>query len=324
MSASIAPASKSSEALSENPAEAIQTQMLLLKQAHFGEQIMLSPADKMEANRISGLPQAEQLSAYNEWALKLANESRKEILEQIAASTRSQIELSAKLDASEKARELSDLEAVKWKSLARVDELIKEALTKKALYEELQKAIDEINAGRNHKLREGQKKQLSVLFLDLDDFKKVNDTLKHVIGDEALKEFAKLIQANIRKNDVIARYGGEEFVVILEGASIENARDRAERIKDAVKKNLKEKILTHCPDREAEVEMQTGTVSIGVAHYSIDSDDEISAKELVDQADEAMYFSKNNGKNQVTVFDPSKRTSRNKQTRRKEDKSTED
>ncbi|MFA6121552.1 MAG: diguanylate cyclase [Sideroxydans sp.] len=128
------------------------------------------------------------------------------------------------------------------------------------------------------------KESVAVLFLDLDGFKKINDTLGHDIGDALLIETAKRIKACVRESDTVARMGGDEFTAILCKVGTANGKDIvAQKILDAIRNsfNLSEKSCA------------VG-VSIGIAVYP-DSGD--NAEDLVKVADTAMYLAKDGGKN---------------------------
>ncbi|PLY08507.1 MAG: hypothetical protein C0626_11590 [Arcobacter sp.] len=128
------------------------------------------------------------------------------------------------------------------------------------------------------------KTPLSIIFIDIDDFKIINDTKGHAIGDNILKEFSKLINKNIRSTDTFGRWGGEEFLLILPDTSTENAKRTAE--------NLKEIISSHKFKSKDSI-----TSSFGVTTLKEDDD----KKSFIKRADEAMYFVKENGKNAVKV-----------------------
>lgn len=133
-------------------------------------------------------------------------------------------------------------------------------------------------------------RNLSLLMMDIDNFKSVNDTYGHLIGDMILKRLAAVLQETVRKVDIPARYGGEEFVVILPETSKDNAVTIAERIR----KNISEiKVNAN------ETTTISPTVSIGIAQYSTDGHE---PKELINAADTALYHSKHNGKNTVSLY----------------------
>ncbi len=128
----------------------------------------------------------------------------------------------------------------------------------------------------------------SIIFIDIDNFKKVNDTYGHDEGDKVLKHTAKILGESLRKNDIFARWGGEEFVVALYGA------DKNTSVKVA------EKICNRCADTEVHIgnERKKVTMSVGiVSHY-----DEDNIHQMIEKADQAMYEAKEKGKNQVVVF----------------------
>ncbi|MBO4386123.1 MAG: sensor domain-containing diguanylate cyclase [Treponema sp.] len=136
---------------------------------------------------------------------------------------------------------------------------------------------------------------LSVLMFDIDFFKKFNDTYGHACGDYVLQQVASLIKGSIRSQDLASRYGGEEFTVLLSDA---NKKD-AVFIADRIRKNIE------AYDFEYENKHMKVTVSGGVAVFSSETNPVKSAKALVDQADQALYVSKRNGRNRVTFADPS-------------------
>lgn len=134
---------------------------------------------------------------------------------------------------------------------------------------------------------------LSVLMFDIDFFKKFNDTWGHACGDYVLQTVAKIIKNNVRSQDVASRYGGEEFTVMLPCTNTETALIVAERIRVAVEKM----------DFEYEGQHMTVTISGGVSTFNVETNPVTSAKELVDQADKALYVSKGNGRNRISCAD---------------------
>ena len=127
---------------------------------------------------------------------------------------------------------------------------------------------------------------LTVLMLDLDFFKQVNDTYGHLVGDDVLREFAKRMNSLIREEDMVARYGGEEFVIMLNETGAEQAAVVAERCLEAVRAK---------PFVSGDVEINC-TVSIGGASFSGEPKD-IKPNQLVRIADQKLYEAKNSGKN---------------------------
>jgi diguanylate cyclase (GGDEF)-like protein len=127
-------------------------------------------------------------------------------------------------------------------------------------------------------------KPLSLLLLDVDEFKQVNDHFGHQTGDEVLRKIGKMILNGIRKANFAARYGGEEIAVILPETSIDQATVMADRLREDVR---------HCFGENG----PTITVSIGVSY--IHEPDVTTAVELVRQADKALYEAKRTGKDNV-------------------------
>ena len=127
---------------------------------------------------------------------------------------------------------------------------------------------------------------VSLLMLDIDYFKKINDTYGHSTGDEVLKELSKLISDSCKYADCISRVGGEEFCVILRDHNTSMALETAEQIRGSVEKNR------FTPHR---IKM---TISIGVAVFPETVN---SLENLIEEADKALYFSKRNGRNKVSL-----------------------
>ena len=127
---------------------------------------------------------------------------------------------------------------------------------------------------------------VSLLFLDLDHFKRINDTYGHLAGDACLKAMIDPLQAELRQTDAIGRYGGEEFLVVLQGASTSDALAIAERIRMRVAQVL----VQH------EGAYISITCSIGVASSDATS---LQARNLIDEADRAMYAAKHAGRDRV-------------------------
>ena len=141
--------------------------------------------------------------------------------------------------------------------------------------------------------RRAQRQQysLSMLLVDIDHFKKVNDTYGHLAGDECLAGVAGAIDVMLnRPSDVVARYGGEEFVVVMPYASSENAEHLADFVRDGVAKRV----------FNAAGENISVTISIGVS--SVVPDEQGRPRDLISQADDALYQAKAKGRNQVCVY----------------------
>jgi len=136
--------------------------------------------------------------------------------------------------------------------------------------------------------------ELSILFFDIDDFKKINDTHGHQAGDLALRHFADIILKEKRSEDVAARYGGEEMVVILPETGRMNALVLGERIREKLEK-------TPFAYRGQTLSF---TVSGGLAAYPVNAEDSVS---LLKCADIALYRAKGSGKNNISFFSEDKR-----------------
>ncbi len=130
---------------------------------------------------------------------------------------------------------------------------------------------------------------LSVLVLDVDHFKKFNDTMGHDAGDALLIQFANLLQKSVRKEDMVCRYGGEEFVIVMPMASLEMATLKANKICDATR-NMKLNFSNN--------DIKSVTVSIGVSTFPLYG---MTGQDLVTAADTALYQSKQNGRDRVTA-----------------------
>jgi diguanylate cyclase (GGDEF)-like protein len=132
------------------------------------------------------------------------------------------------------------------------------------------------------------RRAFSVLMLDVDSFKTINDNYGHLQGDQLLRAIARVLRGNVRSVDSVGRYGGEEFLIVLPETSKDDACRMAERIRSAVEEQavvlLEERTLRR-------------TVSVGVASYP---EDALNADELLQRADEALYRAKREGKNRVT------------------------
>ncbi len=128
----------------------------------------------------------------------------------------------------------------------------------------------------------------SVLMIDIDDFKKVNDTYGHIVGDKVLSKVGEILKTSLRQVDVPARYGGDEIVVLLKHTGKDSAYKTALKIKDLFKK-------TRFKTKDNEFSI---TTSIGVYEVDIKDDEET----ILRKVDNAMYKAKSNGKNTVNVY----------------------
>ncbi len=137
----------------------------------------------------------------------------------------------------------------------------------------------------------------AMLFVDLDHFKKVNDTWGHRAGDAILHEVGKRLRSSLRQEDVVGRYGGEEFALVLREVGIDEAYQTAERVLAALRNQPCE---WEREDTHAVVPIAI-TASIGVAVYRLHG---CSREELTHNADQAMYQAKRAGRNRICIADP--------------------
>ncbi|HCM26038.1 MAG TPA: hypothetical protein DIC34_05740 [Treponema sp.] len=135
-----------------------------------------------------------------------------------------------------------------------------------------------------------EKLPLTALYIDIDHFKKVNDTFGHDVGDFVLKNIGKYVIENIRKSDIVGRIGGEEFVVALPKTDIDDGITIAEKLR----KGISEFEMIH--DGCATIKI---SVSIGISCNS--NNENIDIDELLKKADSALYHAKNSGRNRIYV-----------------------
>lgn len=155
-------------------------------------------------------------------------------------------------------------------------------LTNRAYHERLEAEFRKAQASRT---------SLSLLIIDLDNFKSINDTHGHPAGDEVLRRFGALLREQARREDVCCRYGGDEFVVVMPGTIKSEAAIVAGRIRKTIEE------MNFAFERAS---VKT-TVSIGVASYP---QDVTSKQALIKAADDALYAAKQNGRNSLSVFGP--------------------
>lgn len=137
-----------------------------------------------------------------------------------------------------------------------------------------------------------RRKSFSVLMLDIDNFKAVNDDHGHLVGDQVIAAMASACVDILRADDVVARFGGEEFVAVMPGASLRAAQKRAQNLRQAVAGT---RFSLPAEDREDYLHL---TVSIGVTEYRAGD----TRQSLLERADQALYQAKAAGKNQVVTL----------------------
>jgi diguanylate cyclase len=132
-------------------------------------------------------------------------------------------------------------------------------------------------------------RSVSVLIVDVDHFKRVNDNYGHIVGDQVLQKLAVLLKATVRAENSVCRYGGEEFAIIVPEHPAESAREIAERLREVVEQ------ATFASDKNHDLKI---TISIGVAAFPEMAN---SAEALTNAADTALYAAKEGGRNRVAV-----------------------
>jgi diguanylate cyclase len=168
----------------------------------------------------------------------------------------------------------------KLKQMAYYDDLT-DLPNRKTLERHLKKTLARSKRHNHH---------LGIMFIDLDGFKKVNDTLGHDAGDSLLKEVAYRLTDNVREEDLIARLGGDEFIIVIEETNKQEIERIAERLLEAVSNPYA------INEEEANV-----SPSIGISMFPDDGEDH---ETLIQNADKAMYYAKNNGKGTYTFYTP--------------------
>ena len=206
-------------------------------------------------------------------ALRKSNET---LEERVADRTRSLAEVNMKL--SEEIRERTKAET-QVRHLAHHDALT--GLANRRLLDELFQSVEALARRRSM--------EMAVLFVDIDDFKQINDTRGHAVGDEVLEALASRLEACVRESDLVARFGGDEFVVVL--VEVQRATD-AEKVADKLIEALGR------PVRVGQDQLVLGS-SIGVSRYPQDGRDLAT---LLRCADDAMYEAKKEGKNRHRFY----------------------
>lgn len=141
---------------------------------------------------------------------------------------------------------------------------------------------------------------VSLILLDIDYFKNVNDTYGHSAGNQLLQSLATLLMAEARENEVVARYGGEEFTILLKDTGDQQAYHRAEQIRRRIEETVFEIEADLAKELTQEKKLVTVTVSMGLASYPVHAEDAVS---LIRHADRAMYVgAKRKGRNKVAVY----------------------
>lgn len=199
------------------------------------------------------------------------------------------------------------------KSLRLSKEAITDALTGVYRYNYLIKRLnEEIFRSKLYK------HPLSLLMIDLDNFKLVNDTYGHQIGNMVLIEVANILKSNTRISDIVCRYGGDEFAIIFPETNVYEAFKSAEVLKEHINQvikiaqNIKDKIekfnyhhIFGGSFQETTVEVKL-TASMGLTFMTGNEYKEVTSEEFINYADKALYTSKMEGKNKISVWDKEK------------------
>lgn len=155
------------------------------------------------------------------------------------------------------------------------------------LMEKLENALKVIRMGKANGIERADLHAVSLIGIDIDNFKQVNDTFGHLAGDEVLQKVAELLKHSVREEDIVARPGGDELMVMLRGPGA----DVAIRHAGELRAKIEEMTFTASPDLKV-------TASFGVSTTNGTTE----AKALYEQADKALYEAKNAGRNQVKVY----------------------
>lgn len=176
-----------------------------------------------------------------------------------------------------------DLEASKekLKHLASIDSMTK--LYNRRYFSEISEEMFDVNQRKY--------RNVSLILLDIDNFKSINDIYGHHVGDKVIISIANILMENTRKDDIVCRYGGEEYIILLPDTELESSMKIAHNIKDLV-----EKMVIDLP-QEKELRV---TISIGVSMANMIIDKDIDT--AISKADNAMYEAKRSGKNKVCSY----------------------
>lgn len=161
-------------------------------------------------------------------------------------------------------------------------------LNRRGFVERVDQIFQFIRQHHDQERRHGVRIPFSVIFIDLDNFKQINDDYGHAVGDAVLKHVSQIFVHTVRQGDVVARFGGEEFVIALHAVSVDDAEHVAEKIRKA---------LEDAPCLYEGLALPL-TGSFGVAEYRAEDD---TLEQLIARADGAMYQAKQAGKNRVAI-----------------------
>ena len=208
----------------------------------------------------------------------------KEIIDQMLEATKSIIKSGSRLQTRMKVSS-EDLKQLHKELEISQQEARTDALTGLTNRRGLEKRLEleRIRARQNNSV-------FSVIMIDIDHFKTVNDTFGHLVGDSLLRGFASILTSQVRRKDLPTRYGGEEFLIILPETDVEGAYAVAEKIRGALGK--KEWTI-----KESQKSIGQIKVSMGIAQYNLTE----TGNQVVNRADEAMYHAKSTGRDRIII-----------------------
>ena len=207
----------------------------------------------------------------------------RELLKTLVEETRQMQSVTSAMHSNfeEKSKEIDDLQEQLQRERKRaITDPLTGLYNRFALIDKLNAAVGEMDANQPP----------SLIMLDIDHFKSINDTHGHLIGDRVIRFVAQVLQKNTKGKDTSARYGGEEFTVLLPGTPTVGAKSVAESIRKAVANAQ----LVRADNKKP---LGKITISAGVATYQADED----VMEFINRADQALYRSKNEGRNRTSV-----------------------
>jgi diguanylate cyclase len=227
--------------------------------------------------------QFDQALRHSEKELGNSNVSLETVVSQLLVNTRS-MQASMELMRQQMKESKEEINSLQVRLERATEEALTDALTGLTNRKGLSKVIDKALASA-----EELNSYPCVLMMDIDHFKKINDTYGHLLGDRVIKVVAETIKNQVKGKDTAARYGGEEFCVILPETALKDAVKLAENIRLAIEK-------TRIKRASDNAEICRVTISVGVARCNVE--ETITA--LFERADGALYQSKNDGRNRVT------------------------
>ena len=197
------------------------------------------------------------------------------IKEELIARVEMQIKLRKRNNQLEKSNKIIKKKNKKLKKLLITDDLTK-LYTRNYILEEINKSIEEFKENKN---------LFSLIMIDIDYFKKINDNFGHCCGDFILKKVSYLLRKNLSKTDIISRWGGEEFLILLPNTNLINAIKKANNLLQIIRKN------EYIYDNNS----ISVTISLGIFAYKSN----ISIDKMIKKVDQKLYKAKNNGRNQI-------------------------